>query len=468
MFNLPERVNPIFHSINEFELLFQIGEGAFSVVYDAIHLQTNYSYAIKIVDFSKLSLEDQENIQKEIQAHKLMNHKNIVSLYDYFKEGNTVYFIMELCERDNLFQYIIDGRLDNKEKKKVFKQCCDAVAYVHNKQFIIRDIKPENILLDKYKNIKLCDFGWASHITDKEFRKLKAGTLTYMSPESIAGLFQGFPSDIWSLGVLLYELYHNKEPYVGTDLKNMLFLINKGNLEFDKELIDKDAEELIKRLLTVAPHKRPVFEEIYSSSYLNNYDIEQSLKDIEAFKRDVSVHKYEKKLHNNFTNKIYEPYSIKPKIITKQVKQNTIVKTTLPLKNNEKIETKIEGQQKRSYILREEKEFLNIKESRLNKRSESFNKLNLFSDINKINFKDIRSSVSKKPKTQEYNVNSLSPVKRFIIKDGSNEEDFKINGEKRVINFNLKQRSKTPNQVHFYRNKNIFKFDLEENEKRIK
>ena len=90
---------------------------------------------------------------------------------------------------------------------------------MHNKGFIMRDLKPENLLLDSKMNIKLCDFGWAAHMNDEEYRKLKSGTYAYMSPESLKGELQGKQSDIWSLGILLYELNYKKEPFSGFNLK---------------------------------------------------------------------------------------------------------------------------------------------------------------------------------------------------------------------------------------------------------
>ena len=160
------------------------------------------------------------------------------------------------------------------------------------------------MLLDKDYNIKICDFGWiTAGINDK--RKIFCGTYEYMAPEMIFDQEYDYRIDIWALGILLYELYHNKEPYLGNDLKHMLSLINKGDLQFDDNSVDDDTKDLIRCLLTVSPHKRPTFEKIYESSYLCNYDAEQSFKDIGMFQRSVSVHEYEKKPHSNFTNTKY-------------------------------------------------------------------------------------------------------------------------------------------------------------------
>lgn len=347
MFTMPTREKPLFNSIREFDLLSQIGYGAFSDVFHGRHRSTNQDYAVKVVDFYKIEEVDQENIQKEIEAHRLLNHKNVVALYDFFKEGDVVYFIMELCQKKNLFRFIADGLLTKEDNKRIFKQTCDAVKHVHTRDLIVRDIKPENILLDKHNNAKLCDFGWASRIDDEEYRRLKAGTLTYMSPESITGLPQGKESDIWSLGVLLYELYHNKEPYVGSSLEKQLDVINNQKIQFNDKKIPKEAKDLVEKLLKIRPKDRAGFEEIYRSDFLKDYNRvkikkpEDKKEEKFFLSRDVSVHRYEKKPHEGFGAGTFvnAKMIIKPAVKTKLVKHQPITitkKGKIPLKTDSK------------------------------------------------------------------------------------------------------------------------------------
>jgi serine/threonine protein kinase len=94
---------------------------------------------------------------------------------------------------------------------RIFVQLCLAIEFIHSKGYIHRDIKPENIFLDRDMNVLLGDFGWCCHVSDTTYRYQKAGTYEYMSPEALNGKLQGREVDIWALGVLLYELFHNQD-----------------------------------------------------------------------------------------------------------------------------------------------------------------------------------------------------------------------------------------------------------------
>lgn len=304
-FQLPDRNTPIFSTITEFHFEKKLGEGAFSVVYKAIHNESQASYAIKIIDFDKIGILDQENIEKEIHAHKVMNHKNVIRLYDFFKEENIVYLVMEYCNGGNLFNYLTKNHpLTDDVIQKLFKQTVDGVDYIHKKGYINRDIKPENILLDRYRNVKICDFGWASHKTEGSYRKLKAGTIPYMSPESLMGEYQEFSSDIWSLGVLLYELYNNKEPYSGMTCHSQLVKLSTEPLVYIRNNVPETVKSLIVALMTFNKDKRYTLKDIYNNPYLQNYETLQRTRSIEANRKGsssaISVHPYEHLLHGEY------------------------------------------------------------------------------------------------------------------------------------------------------------------------
>ena len=304
-FKLPQRDRILFEGIHEFFLEKKLGEGAFSFVYKAVHRESGNVYAIKAINFDKIGTLDQENIEKEIHAHKVLNHKNIVRLYDFFKESNMVYLVMEYCSGGNLFTYLNRNHpLSEEEIKRLFKQTVDGVGYTHKKGYINRDIKPENILLDKYNNVKICDFGWASHKNENSYRKLKAGTIPYMSPESLLGEYQEFSSDVWSLGTLLYELYNNKEPYNGMTCNSQLIRIRKGVLRYRNDNIPSTAKKLITDLMKFNKDDRMTIKEIYESTYLKDYLQKQRAKSIENYRKDtthsISVRPYVKPLHGSY------------------------------------------------------------------------------------------------------------------------------------------------------------------------
>lgn len=302
-FALPIRKRRLFHVIDEFHIEKKIGDGAFSKVYKAKHKSTEAVYAIKIVDFRTLSFLDQENIEKEIIAHMEMNHKNIVRLYDFFREDNRVYFVLEYCNGGNLFKYLGKNHpLSESFILKIFKQTTDAIDYVHRKNFVNRDIKPENILLDSYNNIKICDFGWTMHKDDYEYSKLKAGTIPYMSPESLRGKPQDYKSDIWSLGILLFELYHNNVPFLGVSCSDAIRKIKTGKVTFSRKGMSENAKDLVKALLKINKEKRLEIKGIYRSAYVGNYKTlkKSTLLNSKRKKLTISVSRYDKPLHGDY------------------------------------------------------------------------------------------------------------------------------------------------------------------------
>jgi serine/threonine protein kinase len=118
------------------------------------------------IDLSKIGYDDKLNIKNEIVLHSELNHPNIVKFYDWFKEGEKIMMILEHCEGGTMFRY-----LDNNHKlptdviRKFIYESCLALLYLHERGIVHRDIKPENLLLDEKLNVKLCDFGWCSHIS---------------------------------------------------------------------------------------------------------------------------------------------------------------------------------------------------------------------------------------------------------------------------------------------------------------
>lgn len=123
------------------------------------------------MDLSKLGKKDYENIVKEIESHKEMDHPNIIKMVDFMKKGSMVYILLEHVRKGNLFFYLTKKRrLEEKLVARMFYQVCRGIEHIHSKDFIHRDLKPENILLDSDLNVKICDFGWCTAMWDKEYR----------------------------------------------------------------------------------------------------------------------------------------------------------------------------------------------------------------------------------------------------------------------------------------------------------
>ena len=204
-----------------YELIEKIGEGGMAVVYKARCRLLNRFVAIKILrpEFT----EDEtfvDNFKKESQAAAGLTHPNIVSVYDVGKEGNINFIVMELVEGKPLSQIIAEkGRLDYKEAINVARQVASALSLAHKNQIIHRDVKPHNVLITSTGVAKLADFGIARAVTNSPVvdgtNNKVMGSVHYLSPEQARGSYLDERSDIYSLGIVLYEMLTGKVPFDG-------------------------------------------------------------------------------------------------------------------------------------------------------------------------------------------------------------------------------------------------------------
>lgn len=189
-----------------------------------------------------------------------------MTIFTYFnKAKNKVYLVLEYAANGNLFSYSRKRKkLDETEVRKLFLQVCEAIEYMHKKGLLHRDLKPENILLDESNNVKLCDFGWSAQ--KSKTRMTFCGTYEYMAPEIFAHKRYNEKIDIWSLGILLYELLHGYSPYRGDSAIHIYKNILKNECKF-KSGIDDSAKDLISKILRIKPAERLSLCDIIGHNY---------------------------------------------------------------------------------------------------------------------------------------------------------------------------------------------------------
>ena len=203
-----------------YELIEKIGEGGMAVVYKAKCRLLNRYVAIKILrpEYTK---DEQfvENFKRESQSAAGLSHPNIVSVYDVGKEGNIHFIVMELVEGKTLSELIKEkGKLDYKEAIAITKQVASALSLAHKNQIVHRDIKPHNILITSSGVAKLADFGIAKAVSASTIiggDDKVMGSVHYFSPEQARGAYVDERSDIYSLGIVLYEMLTGKVPFDG-------------------------------------------------------------------------------------------------------------------------------------------------------------------------------------------------------------------------------------------------------------
>jgi serine/threonine protein kinase len=220
-----------------------LGTGAFGEVYLVKNRRDGKLFAVKQMNKSRILSTGAtlEIIRREIDIHCRLIHENIIRLYSFSEDDNSFYLLMEYADSGNLFRKIRKSKgLDEKSAFKYFIQTAAAIYFIHENNMIHRDIKPENLLLDDKDNIKLCDFGWCIELEIGN-RNTICGTPEYMAPEIIKEMPYDKSIDIWSLGVLLYELLHGYSPFRSQnendeeDNTQVMRNILKYNLTFDRK-----------------------------------------------------------------------------------------------------------------------------------------------------------------------------------------------------------------------------------------
>src|SRR6266699_1593313 len=194
-----------------------LGKGAMGIVYEALDPKLHRKVAIKTILISQLDEETSKDFSmrfvREAHAVARLNHPNIVQVYDFGEEGDIAYLVMEFIRGDELKSTLTTGRqFDRKECVRIMCELLDALDFAHEAGVVHRDIKPANVMLDSQGRTKLTDFGVA-RVTDADrthAERTQAGTMVgtpaYMSPEQIQGLRIDRRTDIFSAGVILYQI----------------------------------------------------------------------------------------------------------------------------------------------------------------------------------------------------------------------------------------------------------------------
>lgn len=204
---------------DRYEILQLIGGGGMSNVYLAHDIILNREVAIKILRYDTSNEEEyHRRFQREALSATSLTHSNIVSIYDVGEDGDMHYIVMEYVKGKTLKQYIQEfSPISPARSVQIMKQLTSAIAHAHENQIIHRDIKPQNILMDQNGTVKITDFGIATSLEATSYTKTNSviGTVHYLSPEQARGGIATNKSDIYALGIVLYELLTGELPFSG-------------------------------------------------------------------------------------------------------------------------------------------------------------------------------------------------------------------------------------------------------------
>ncbi|KAI5969309.1 FAP1 [Candida margitis] len=263
-----------------------LGEGEFGKVKLGWRKDGKYpsQVAIKLVKRSTIvkDSDSEVKIHREINSLKLLNHPNIVNLVEVMKSGKYVGIVLEYASGGELFDYILQHKyLKEPVAKKIFAQLVSGVDYMHSKGLIHRDLKLENLLLDKHKNVIISDFGFVNSCGDRgnDLMKTSCGSPCYAAPELVLtqNPYEGRKADIWSLGVILYAMLSGYLPFDddpenedGSDIIKLYHYICKTPLTFP-EYVSPLARDLLRKIIVSDPRKRIAIDSIRNHPFLSSF-----------------------------------------------------------------------------------------------------------------------------------------------------------------------------------------------------
>ncbi|XP_049929267.1 SNF related kinase b [Epinephelus moara] len=252
-----------------------LGRGHFAVVKLARHVNTGQLVAIKMIDKTKLDVMATSHLLQEVRCMRLVQHPNVVRLYEVIDTPTTLYLVMELAEGGDLYDYILrhEGGVAESTAKRHFAQIVRAVAYCHQLHVVHRDLKPENVVFFPQQGaVKLTDFGFSNLFQPGTMLATSCGSLAYSAPEILLGEEYDAPAvDIWSLGVILYMLVCGVPPFQETNDSETLVMILDCRYCVPEHVSD-DCKDLISRMLQKDPSRRASLEEIEAHHWLQGLD----------------------------------------------------------------------------------------------------------------------------------------------------------------------------------------------------
>lgn len=301
-----------------------VGKGAFGAVYKAFDEgNNNEEVAVKMIPAAKLlESEDQYNLfMREIEVLRQIKGSHIVQLIDVKRTPNNLYIFIDFCDGGDLEKLMKQNKKDGKlfseeEALKIVKQIASAFITLddikivnekgHQVTIMHRDIKPANILFHR-GCVKIADFGFAKLVdeVDKNIKKAHTllGTPLYMSPQILNDELYSAKCDVWSTGVMFYELLYGKLPWTGYSVSNLYGNIKSKALEFPKEVkVSSETKDLLSKMLKFKDEERASWKDVYEHSSMNYIEIPS-----DDHKKVLKVDDKEKKeLENNLYGQQYK------------------------------------------------------------------------------------------------------------------------------------------------------------------
>ena len=248
-------------TMDSLEFMAVLGEGAFGQVTLVKHRPTGKLYALKQMQKARIvKMKQQRNVLNEKSIlMRVREHPYILNLVKTFNTADSLYLVLEFLQGGDLFGLMsrLGGRLEPFVAKYYAAVVTSVLGFLHRRNIVYRDLKPENLVLDAEGYLRVVDFGFAKYVPDKTYTL--CGTPEYIAPEMITGKGHGKGVDYWALGVLIYEMFAGYSPFAdheGRDHRKIYKKILRGTFRWSSKITDDLAKDLIARLLEPSPSKR--------------------------------------------------------------------------------------------------------------------------------------------------------------------------------------------------------------------
>jgi len=257
-------------TIDDFVVGDFLGKGKFGLVYKATNKDSQCEVGLKILSKEAIkSYNMVKQLRREIEIHSRLKHKHILNMYGYFHDKNYVYVVLEYADNGSIFKKLVQEKnFDETLIAKYLFQLISAIGYLQARKVIHRDLKLENILIDKDDNLKVCDFGWAVHNVSNT-RNTICGTIDYLAPEIVDEKEYDEAVDVWCLGILMYEMLYGFPPFHSKKKEETFERIRNQQLVFHDEIkiISDDAKDLLTKLLGFETEKRCKIDEAIKHNF---------------------------------------------------------------------------------------------------------------------------------------------------------------------------------------------------------